>query len=60
MMIGLFKCHSNHRSAGKNNAYGDQARTSTNLWAEKTIEYFKRDAEITQEYHDLYDGRWNQ
>ena len=47
-------------AAGKNNLYADQAKTSANIWADKTIEYFKRDREITQLYHALYDGRWNQ
>jgi hypothetical protein len=40
--------------------YGDQARTSTNHWAKKGLHYFEKDREITKEYHELYDGRWDQ
>ena len=39
--------------------YAEQARTSTNLWADKAIEYFNKDREITQQYHELLDGRWD-
>ncbi|ORX37574.1 hypothetical protein BD324DRAFT_622478 [Kockovaella imperatae] len=46
-------------ATGRNNAYGDQGRTSTNMWAEKAIEYFKTDGEITREYHELYGGKWD-
>ncbi|ORY34591.1 hypothetical protein BCR39DRAFT_116958 [Naematelia encephala] len=46
-------------AVGKNNLYSDQARTSTNFWAEKAIELFQNDRKITQEYHELYDGRWD-
>lgn len=46
-------------AVGKNNLYADQARSSTNLWAKRAVQYFERDRELTREYHELYDGRWN-
>jgi len=39
--------------------YAEQARTSTNMWAQKAINYFNMDGAITQQYHELLDGRWD-
>ena len=47
-------------SAGKSNLFATQALSSTNLYAEKAKECFKRDWELTNEFHTLLDGKWNQ
>lgn len=36
--------------------YADQPRTSTNIWAQVSIDYFNQDPAITQQYHELLDG----
>ena len=47
-------------AAGKNRLYGLQSRASTNLFADKTKEKFRQDAELTEYYHkNLADGKWN-
>lgn len=47
-------------AAGKNNVYGEQGRASANYYAEKAIEAFGKDAELTRYYHEnLAGGKWN-
>ncbi len=43
----------------RNYLAAQQQRASTNYYAEKVKELFKRDAEITNRYHSLGNGRWN-
>ncbi|KAG2412534.1 hypothetical protein HFD88_010091 [Aspergillus terreus] len=47
-----------HITAGKNNLYAGQRRTSANALAQKALELFKEDHELTQRYHNLLDGKW--
>lgn len=47
-------------SAGKSNLYATQALSSTNIYAETAKECFKRDWELTNEFHTLLNGKWNQ
>ncbi len=46
-------------TAGKNQLYATQGRASANVHAEKVIELFARDAELTRLYHNLENGKWN-
>ena len=43
----------------KNKLYAEQQRNTTNRYAEKVSEYFKKDEEITDAYHAIEDGKWN-
>lgn len=45
---------------GKNQLYGIQRRTSTNLLADRVLELLDADFDIAEEYHALVDGKWNQ
>lgn len=46
-------------AAGKNALYGNQSRASTNMYADKVREYFFRDEQLVNYYHnDLADGKW--
>ncbi|KAH8425022.1 glycoside hydrolase family 115 protein [Aspergillus melleus] len=47
-----------HITAGKNNLYAGQRRTSANALAQKALKLFKEDHELTQRYHNLLDGKW--
>ncbi|KAF9883989.1 hypothetical protein FE257_002430 [Aspergillus nanangensis] len=47
-----------HITAGKNNLYAAQRRTSANTLANKALELFKEDHQLTQRYHQLLDGKW--
>ncbi len=44
---------------GKNHLYAKQGRAATNDLAQKVIELFAKDSEITEHYHKLADGKWN-
>jgi len=43
----------------KNHLYAQQARATTNTYAEKVRELFAADAALEREYHALNDGKWN-
>lgn len=47
-----------HITAGKNNLYASQKRTSANALADDALNLFKDDHELTQAYHTLLDGKW--
>ncbi len=44
----------------KNHLYAQQARATTNGYANKVRELFAADATLEQEYHQLNGGKWNQ
>lgn len=46
-------------TAGKNNLYAGQRRTSANTLAAQALDLFRQDHELTQRYHNLLDGKWN-
>lgn len=46
-------------AAGKANLYASQARNSANLWADKAADYFRKDGELTKDYHSLLNGKWD-
>ncbi len=47
-------------AAGKNRLYKQQGRASTNKYAEKVAELFRKDAALTDDYHTkLAGGKWN-
>jgi hypothetical protein len=47
-------------SAAKNKLYAAQGRAAANKYAEKTKEFFDKDAELTEQFHtELADGKWN-
>ncbi|TDN90360.1 glycosyl hydrolase family 67 [Salegentibacter sp. 24] len=46
-------------ATAKNRLYAEQGRALANTYAEKVKELYKRDADLTQKYHDLADGKWN-
>lgn len=45
---------------GWNNLHADQARTSANRYAEKGLAAFKQDMNLTNMYHGMLDGKWDQ
>lgn len=54
--------HNLHRlyiTCAKNNLYAEQKRSSTNQVAAEALSLFRRDKEISDEYHALLDGKWN-
>ncbi|KAF4551096.1 Hypothetical protein D9617_14g075520 [Elsinoe fawcettii] len=51
--------HQIHINTAKNNLYTIQGRTSTNTIADDVLRYFNDDHQLTQQYHDLLDGKWN-
>jgi hypothetical protein len=46
-------------AAAKNQQYVEQKRNSANDKAFEVLHAFKKDAKLTQRYHDLLDGKWN-
>ncbi|WP_416307562.1 glycosyl hydrolase 115 family protein [Neptunicella sp. SCSIO 80796] len=52
----LFELYNN---VAKNRLYAQQGRASTNRYAKQARQKFTEDAELTQQYHQLEDGRWN-
>ncbi len=51
--------HKMYVAAAKNNLYATQGRSSANYYADKVREYFKRDIELTDEYHtEMSNGKW--
>lgn len=44
----------------RNQLYGRQRRNATNLAARRVLELFDADFDLTEEYHALLDGKWNQ
>lgn len=47
-----------HVGVAKNNLYGKQGRTSTNVWSQDIIDLFNNDYTLTQRYHTQLDGKW--
>ncbi len=48
-----------YAAAGKNELYAAQGRASTNFYADQVKELFMYDAELSKEYHELNEGKWN-
>jgi hypothetical protein len=48
-----------HVAAGRNRLYTLQGRAAANKEFERVRELFRRDAQLTQTYHELGGGRWN-
>ncbi|PIA97916.1 hypothetical protein CB0940_05764 [Cercospora beticola] len=46
-------------SAALNNLYADQGRNSANDIADRVRELFTKDQQLTKQYHELLDGKWN-
>ncbi len=46
-------------AAGKNKYYADRGAAAANYYADKVKELFYKDAELTQAYHKLNNGKWN-
>lgn len=46
-------------TVGKNQLYARQRRSSTNLFAQRALELFDADFELSEEYHALLGGKWN-
>jgi hypothetical protein len=46
-------------AAGKNNYYSIRGAASANYYADKVKKLFEKDAELTQKYHNLENGKWN-
>lgn len=49
-----------YAAAGKSNLYATQALSSANLHAQRALDCFDRDWELTHQFHTLLDGKWNQ
>lgn len=48
-----------NRAVAMNRLHAAQERATTNYWAEQVQFWFNRDAELTERYHRLGNGRWN-
>jgi hypothetical protein len=48
-----------NRAVAMNKLHGEQGRVTTTYWADQVRYWFKQDAELTNLYHSLGDGRWN-
>jgi len=46
-------------AAGKNRYYGVRGAASANFYADKVIELFEKDVQLTKKYHELEGGKWN-
>jgi hypothetical protein len=46
--------------AARSTQYAEQARTATNVFAKKTIEYFEEDWNLTERFHSMLDRKWDQ
>ncbi|POS69245.1 hypothetical protein DHEL01_v212362 [Diaporthe helianthi] len=46
-------------SLARNQLFGRQRRTSTNLVAKQVLELFDEDFDLSEEYHALLGGKWN-
>ncbi|KAH6618449.1 hypothetical protein C7974DRAFT_474304 [Boeremia exigua] len=44
---------------GKNALYAKQRRNTANTFFDKSVALFKADFQLSQEYHQLLDGKWN-
>lgn len=47
-----------HVSAAKNQLYAGQGRTSANIFAQRVLDKFNYDHELTTRYNGLLDGKW--
>lgn len=46
-------------AAGKNRYYAERGASSANYYADRVKELFEKDAELTREFHQLENGKWN-
>jgi len=46
-------------ATAKNRLYAEQGRAVANSYAEKVKELYQKDSELTEEYHNIADGKWN-
>ncbi len=46
-------------AAGKNKYYADRGASPANFYADRVKILFEKDAELTQKYHQLQNGKWN-
>src|SRR5690606_8382019 len=51
--------HELYIATAKNRLYTRQQRATTNMYAEKVRNLFQKDIDLTEEYHQLGDGKWN-
>ncbi|KAK5947409.1 hypothetical protein PMZ80_001559 [Knufia obscura] len=51
--------HQLYVDIARNNIYAQQGRTSTNMLAQTTLQLFDNDHMLTQRYHELLNGKWN-
>lgn len=48
-----------HISSARNLLYAGQGRTSANVWAQRVLDRFNYDHELTARYNGLLGGKWN-
>lgn len=48
-----------NRSQALNTLYAKQDRASTSAMAARVNDWFERDAELTEQYHSINDGKWS-
>ncbi|PKD19732.1 glycosyl hydrolase [Salegentibacter salinarum] len=46
-------------ATAKNRLYAEQGRAIANSYTEKVKELYKKDSELTEEYHNIADRKWN-
>lgn len=46
-------------AGARNQIYSGMARTSANQWMKETIDLMGTDHNLTQRYHELFNGKWN-
>jgi hypothetical protein len=47
-------------ATAKNRLYAEQGRAIANSYAKKVKKLYQKDAELTEKYHNISDGKWNQ
>jgi hypothetical protein len=60
-MLCLMQANLNkmYMAAARSNQYAIQARTSANIYAWQAIHAFHQDANLTQMFHSMLDGKWD-
>ncbi|MDO3384422.1 glycosyl hydrolase 115 family protein [Gilvimarinus sp. SDUM040013] len=48
-----------YNSVAKNRLYAHQGRANTNDFAQRAKDLFNADAELSEQYHTINDGKWN-
>lgn len=56
----IARCSKTSCLAARSTLYAQQARTAANVFARKTFDHFENDWNLTERFHSMLDGKWNQ